>query len=73
MLVNLVTNQRCQSVIRKQPRKNAPDADISFSGAYLGNLNLDGSVVLGGDEAVSGRALAWDVLVLDISLFVDHI
>jgi hypothetical protein len=53
--------------------KNAPSAGSSATNAYLGNLDLNGSVVLGGDEAVSGRALAWDVFVLDISFFVDHI
>lgn len=38
----------------------------------LGDGKLDGGVVLGLDDAVGGRALAWDVKVDELSAFVLH-
>ena len=40
---------------------------------YLGDFDLDGSVVLGDDEAVGSGALSWNVLVLNFTLFVEHL
>lgn len=38
----------------------------------LGDRDLDGCVVLGFDDTVGGRALAWDVEVDELSLIVFH-
>lgn len=40
--------------------------------AYLSDLNLDGGVVLGGNEPVGGRALAGNVKVNNDTLVVLH-
>lgn len=40
--------------------------------AYLSDLNLDGGVVLGGNESVGGRALAGDVQINNLPLVVLH-
>ena len=40
---------------------------------YLSDLDLDGSVVLGGDESVSGRALSGDVEIHNMSFVVLHL
>ena len=40
---------------------------------YFGDLNLDGGVVLGGDESVGGGALAGDVKINNSSFVVLHI
>ena len=40
--------------------------------AYLSDFNLDGSVVLGANESVSGVALSWDVKFHNLFLFVLH-
>ncbi len=39
---------------------------------YFGDLNLDGGVVLGGDESVGGGALAGDVKINNLLLVVLH-
>ena len=39
---------------------------------YFGDFNLDGGVVLCGDESVGGRALAGDVEVYNLLLIVLH-
>ena len=41
--------------------------------SYLSDLNLHGSVVLGGDEFVGRRALAGDVDIHNILLLVLHL
>ena len=47
----------------------------SWRGAntYLSDLDLDGSVVLGGDKSVSGRALSGDVEIHNLSFVVLHL
>ena len=40
---------------------------------YLSDLDLDGSMVLGGDESVSGRALSGDVEIHNGSFVVLHL
>ena len=41
-------------------------------GTYLGDLDLDGSVVLGANKSVGGGALAGDVEFYNSFLFVLH-
>ena len=41
--------------------------------AYLGDLNLDRGVVLGGDESVGGGALSRDVDIHNVSFVVLHL
>ena len=38
----------------------------------VGDLNLDGGVIIGCDETISGRALSWDVQIHDFSFIVLH-
>ena len=40
---------------------------------YLSDLDLDGSVVLSGDESVSGGALSWDIDVHNVTFVVLHL
>ena len=40
---------------------------------YLGDLNLDRSVVLSGDESVGGRALSGDIEIHNLSFVVLHL
>ena len=45
---------------------------LIISKAYLSDLDLNRSVVLGSDEPVGGRALSWDIDVHNVSLVVLH-
>lgn len=40
---------------------------------YLSDLNLDGSVVLSGNEPVGGRALTGDIEIHDHTIVVLHV
>ena len=46
---------------------------LNCCGAYLAELDLDGSVVLGGDESVGSGALAGDVEIHNFSFVVLHV
>ena len=43
-----------------------------INNTYVSDFNLDGSVVVGGDEGVSGGALSWDVQVNNLVFIVLH-
>ena len=48
------------------------DSALVGRGAYLGNLNLDGGMVLGGNESVGGGALTGDVQIHNRTVVVLH-
>ena len=52
---------------------NLKQGSESMNLSYLGDLDLDGSVVLGGDESVGGGALAGDVEIHNLSFVVLHL
>ena len=49
------------------------EADVIGKETYLSDLDLDRSVVLGGDESVSSGALSWDVDIHNVTFVVLHL
>ena len=64
----LKCKSRCMGDKIRWPWKEGNGRDT-----YLSDLDLDRSVVLGGDESVSGRALSWDVEIHNMSFVVLHL
>ena len=67
----VVADALCAHVSTDAERSECSCDDVTI-GVNMANIELDGSVVVAGDQLVSGRALPWDVQVNLHALVVLH-